>query len=58
MTEIAASREEIEKAREELENALEVARKAQIRIERTLSGSRERRERREAILRRAGLLRD
>jgi hypothetical protein len=58
MTEISASREEIKKALEELERAMEQARRVRIENEAFLRMNRERKERRRAYLRRAGLLRD
>lgn len=58
MTEIAASNEEIQKVLRDLENAIELASKAEARIERVLRSSRERRERIVDDLRRAGLIRD
>lgn len=58
MTEIAASEEELEKARIKLQRALDLARETRIQLHAALLDSRQRRERAEARLRRAGLLRD
>lgn len=58
MTEIAASKEELEKLCKELENAVKLATEGQARIERVLRESRRNRERIMADLRRAGLVRD
>jgi cell division septum initiation protein DivIVA len=58
MTEITASKEEIEKALEELDRAVKRARKVRIEGERFLRETRPERERIRADLRRAGLLRD
>jgi hypothetical protein len=51
-------KENYDKALEELERAVELARKTRADIDLTLRGSRERREKIEARLRRAGLLPD
>jgi hypothetical protein len=58
MTEIAASKEELEKLCDELESAVKLATEGQARIERVLRGSRQRRERIMDDLRSAGLVRD
>jgi prefoldin subunit 5 len=58
MTYVRYRKETIDKVLEELESAIELADKAQARIERTLRESRQQREQRRAVLRRAGLLRD
>ena len=58
MTYLKISKEDHEKLLEELESAMELADKARARIHRTLRENRQRRERREVNLRRAGLLRD
>lgn len=58
MTELAASKEEIEKVRRENKRAIEEADAFLARIDGVLRESRMRRERIMANLRRAGLLRD
>jgi hypothetical protein len=58
MTEIGATKEELEKARKDLERSLERARRFRIESETFLRVTRPRRERIRADLRRAGLLRD
>jgi hypothetical protein len=58
MTEIAASKEELEKFLRDNQRAIELARKTREDIEQTLRESRPRTERILAELRRAGLLRD
>jgi hypothetical protein len=58
MTEIAASKEEIEKLLRDNQRAIELARKTREDIDRTLRDSDRRGERILADLRRAGLLRD
>jgi hypothetical protein len=58
MSYVKIPKENYDKALEELERAAEIARKTRADIDRTLRGSRERREQIEAKLRRAGLLPD
>ncbi len=58
MAYVKISKENHEKVLEELESAMELAQKARARIHRTLRENRRHRERIEADLRRAGLLRD
>jgi multidrug resistance efflux pump len=58
MSYVKIPKENYDKALEELSASIELARKAKARIESTLRTSRRDRERREANLRRAGLLRD
>jgi hypothetical protein len=58
MTEIAASKEEIEKLLRDNQRAIELARKTREDINRTLRDSERRTERILADLRRAGVLRD
>lgn len=58
MSYVKIPKENYEKALEELESSVELAKETKAMIERTLRESRRRSERRRAILRRAGILRD